>query len=79
MNQVLGDLKLEKHPDKTQMGRVEKGFDFLGYHLSTKALGVATITLEKVQRNIAQLYEQGASIERIGQYWQKWLVWGCGD
>jgi len=33
------------------------------------------ITIEKVQNNIAQLYEQGASIERIEQYWHKWLVW----
>jgi hypothetical protein len=25
-------LLLKKHPDKTAMGRTEKGFDFLGYH-----------------------------------------------
>ena len=29
--QVLSRLKLEKHPDKTFIGWITKGFDFLGY------------------------------------------------
>ena len=33
LNEVFTALKIEKHPDKTEMGRVERGFDFLGYHL----------------------------------------------
>jgi hypothetical protein len=31
VNQTLAALGLEKHPEKTFVGRVEKGFDFLGY------------------------------------------------
>jgi hypothetical protein len=34
VNQTLGSLNLEKHPDKTFIGRIERGFDFLGYHFS---------------------------------------------
>ncbi len=34
VNQVLASLCLSKHPDKTFIGRVEKGFDWLGYHIS---------------------------------------------
>ena len=30
-NQVLCGLRLEKHPDKTFIGRIGRGFDFLGY------------------------------------------------
>ncbi len=30
VNEVLGRLHLEKHPDKTFIGRIERGFDFLG-------------------------------------------------
>jgi hypothetical protein len=30
LNQTFAGLKLAKHPDKTAMGRVERGFDFLG-------------------------------------------------
>ena len=32
VNAVLGSLRLEKHPDKTFIGKIERGFDFLGYH-----------------------------------------------
>jgi hypothetical protein len=31
VNQMLTELKVEKHPDKTFTGRIERGFDFLGY------------------------------------------------
>ena len=30
VNQALGALSLEKHPAKTFIGRIERGFDFLG-------------------------------------------------
>ncbi|MCP4108616.1 MAG: hypothetical protein GY749_24220 [Desulfobacteraceae bacterium] len=33
-NQVLNNLKVEKHPFKTFIGRVDHGFDFLGYRLT---------------------------------------------
>ena len=33
-------LNLEKHPDKTFIGRIERGFDFLGYHFSRAGLTV---------------------------------------
>jgi hypothetical protein len=32
VNRGLDALGLAKHPDKTFIGRTEKGFDFLGYH-----------------------------------------------
>ncbi len=41
---MLGALRLEKHPDKTFIGRIEKGFDFLGYHFSRSGLSVAKAT-----------------------------------
>ena len=41
LNQVLSSLRLEKHPDKTFVGRIEKGFDFLSYHVNPAGLTVA--------------------------------------
>jgi hypothetical protein len=41
VNQVLGALDLEKHPAKTFIGRIERGFDVLGYHFSREGLAVA--------------------------------------
>lgn len=40
LNGILSELKLEKHPDKTFIGRIEKGFDFLGYHFSRPSTAV---------------------------------------
>ena len=34
LNQQLKDLYLEKHPDQTFVGRIKRGFDFLGYAFS---------------------------------------------
>jgi len=31
VNETLAELKLQQHPDKTFIGRVSRGFDFLGY------------------------------------------------
>ena len=75
MNQVLAKLKLSKHPDKTEMGKVDKGFDFLGFHFSNENLTVAKQSLAKATANIARLLEQGASPRRIEQYWRRWLGW----
>ncbi len=45
VNEVLGSLCLLKHSDKTFIGRIEKGFDFLGYHFSPDGLCVAKKTV----------------------------------
>jgi RNA-directed DNA polymerase len=36
VNRTLNELKVEKHPDKTFIGRIERGFGVLGtpYHSS---------------------------------------------
>jgi RNA-directed DNA polymerase len=58
LNQTFSELKLEKHPDKTLIGRIEKGFDFLGYHFSPEGLSVAEKTIEKFLAHAVRLYEQ---------------------
>ena len=41
VNQTLNELKVEKHPDKTFIGRIGKGFDFLEYSFEPKGLSIA--------------------------------------
>jgi RNA-directed DNA polymerase len=41
VNQRLAALGLEKHPDKTFIDRIERGFDFLGYRFSPAGLTLA--------------------------------------
>lgn len=78
-NQMLYRLKLEKHPDKTFIGLIEKGFDFLGYHFSPEGLSVAKATLDNFFTKVTRLYEQNPSTpdgaERVGHYVKRWLAW----
>ncbi len=58
LNQILNKLKVEKHPDKTYIGKIKKGFDFLGYHFNGNRLTVAKKTVEKHVLHWRQLSEQ---------------------
>ena len=79
LNEAFNQLKLEKHPDKTFIGRIEKGFDFLGYHFSPRGLMIANITWTKFVARLHRLYEQkktapeGAAI--LGHYVTRWVRW----
>ena len=50
LNGVLSSLRLEKHPDKTYIGRIEKGFDFLGYHFGPEGLSDGRGNVEEIRR-----------------------------
>ncbi len=51
----FGALGLEKHSDKTFIGRIERGFDFLGHHFSLAGLTVAKQTLSNFVEKTSQL------------------------
>jgi RNA-directed DNA polymerase len=87
VNQHFHQLKVEQAPDKTFIGKISKGFDFLGYHFDGKQLTVAAKTVEKHVLHYRQLYEQlrkkkATSDEMalaLGQYvkrWQRWVAAG---
>jgi RNA-directed DNA polymerase len=82
MAETAGDdafsrLDLEKHPDKTFIGRIARGFDFLGYRIAPGGLSVARDTKDRFIAQVTQLYEQerkkrdGAS--KLGGYVRRWL------
>ncbi len=74
-NKTLSALKLAKHPDKTFVGLIKKGFDFLGYYFSAKGVQAAQSTLNKFREKMTRLYEQGASEQRTGDYARQFLRW----
>jgi hypothetical protein len=87
VNQHFHQLKVEQAPDKTFIGKISRGWDFLGYHFDGKQLTVAAKTVEKHVLHYRQLYEQlrkkkATSDEMalaLGQYvkrWQRWVVAG---
>ena len=83
VNETLAELGVEQHPDKTFVGRIERGFTFLGYEFGplddtenkTAGLtGVAPPTIERFARRVRQLYEQGA-LTCLDEYVRRWLIW----
>ncbi len=80
--QALGSLNLEKHPDKTFIGRIERGFDFLGYHFGPAGLSVAVKSVEQFVARATRLYEQepgeAFASSRLGLYVKRWLRWTRG-
>ncbi len=75
VNTILDHLKLEKHPDKTFIGRIDRGFDFLGYRIVAEGLRLAAQTKQRFVERATRLYEQGAAAGRIGEYVRHWLTW----
>ncbi len=66
---------MEQHPDKTFIGRIARGFDFLGYWFSPAGLCVAPKTVERFVERVSRLYEQGADFAHIGEYVRHWWRW----
>jgi len=85
VNQHFSQLKIEQAPDKTFIGKISKGFDFLGYHFDGKNLTVAAKTVEKHVLHYRQLYEQlrkkkATSDEMalvLGWYVKRWQQWAA--
>ncbi len=75
MNETLAELKLQQHPDKTFIGRVSRGFDFLGYLFTPAGLEVAPSAVERCVERVSRLYERGADLVRIGAYVRCWHHW----
>jgi RNA-directed DNA polymerase len=79
VNQTFNQLKVEKAHNKTFIGKIKRGFDFLGYHFMLHGLSLASVTIDKMREKYRQLYEQtkttpkGAAIR--ARYLTRWLRW----
>ncbi len=83
LNRELDALKLEKHPEKTFIGRIEKGFDFLGYRFMPQSLTTARKTMENFLQRALRLYEQelrgrfgSPQLESYVARWRRWATAG---
>jgi hypothetical protein len=75
VQELMGELKLVLHPDKTFIGRISRGFDFLGYWFTPEGLGIASKSVERFAERVSLLYEQGAGENRIEEYVRRWWRW----
>ncbi len=67
------------HSDETFVGRIERGFDFLGYHFRPGELSVTYKTIEQFIARAIRLYEQepgeACASSRFGRYVRRWAGW----
>lgn len=85
INNQLSLLKLSKAPDKTFIGKISKGFDFLGYRYDGATLKLAVKTLHNMTQKWQQLYEQArkkstpekitSGVAACDRYLTRWLRW----
>jgi hypothetical protein len=80
--EVIESLGLCLHQEKRFVGRIDKGFDFLGYQIHpSRRLRPSAESLRRLVVRAGRLYEQGDDIRRLWQYvtrWTRWL-WGGLD
>ncbi|MES2888682.1 MAG: hypothetical protein V4739_11795 [Pseudomonadota bacterium] len=81
LNKTFDELKLAQAPEKTFIGRIARGFDFLGYYFSRATLALAPKTLERHATRWHRLYEQqkrktalegAAVLHAYSLRWQRW-------
>jgi RNA-directed DNA polymerase len=85
VNRELSALDLEKHPNKTFIGRIDRGFNFLGYQFGEGKLRLAEQTVRKHVESLLRLYEQQVNKKAtpsevayvLGAYVKRWRRW-CG-
>ncbi len=79
MSCLFNQLKIKQHPNKTFIGRISTGFDFIGYYFSFAPLQLATVTIKKFVLHIFRLYEQQSTADNtaalLEQYVKRWLRW----
>jgi hypothetical protein len=82
VNAILGSLRLKKHPGKTFIGRIGRGFDFLGYRFTAGSLTLAEATLANFADKLTRPYKRGregsADPFAPGSYVRRWLAWARG-
>ncbi|ALL40508.1 transposase (plasmid) [Serratia marcescens] len=72
----------ETHPDKTQLGRMENGFDWLGIWYAPEGSRIAPRAIENHRKHIARLYEQARlkklskaeTDKRVREYETRWMT-----
>lgn len=82
LNGWLASRGFEQHPEKTFIGRVEKGFDWMGFWFSeTGCRHAAPRAVNNFLTKLRRLYErtrrQPAEVQaaRVAKYVRRWFMW----
>ncbi|MEC8821097.1 MAG: hypothetical protein VYA08_09410 [Pseudomonadota bacterium] len=76
VHEGLQRLGLRLHGSKRLIGKLSKGFDFLGYRVVPgRRLRSSAESNRRFAEKFRRLYEQGASSMRLWRYAQGWWRW----
>ena len=76
VHEVLGRLGLRLHDSKRLIGKLSKGFDFLGYRVVPgHRLRSSAESKRRFAEKFRRLYEQRASTMRLWRYAECWCRW----
>lgn len=82
LNQFLVSYGFEQHPDKTFIGKVAKGFDWMGFLFTARGCtAVAPRALANHALKLRRLYEQARrrdltkGLRRVAEYRKRWARW----
>ena len=73
VNETLAEFNVEQHPDKTFIGRVSRGFDFLGYPFTPTGLEVAPRAVERCVERCPGFMSEVWTWSASGHTWRRWL------
>jgi len=75
-NDVLESLRVVKHPDKTYVGRVARGFEFMGYRFDGESgLDGVDIAAATWHNHFARWLALEDDAPRVAQYQMFWWRW----
>ena len=72
---ILKSLGLKLAEDKTYIGKLSKGFVFLGYEIFSYGIQVAKTSCQRMIVKLYRHYVLQASKARLEQYLKRWLQW----
>ena len=76
---VVHSMGLNLHQKKRFIGRIDNGFDFLGYRIHpSRKVRPSTESLQRLVTRARRLYEQGVDGCRLWQYVTRWTCWLWG-
>lgn len=65
---VVDDLRLQLHPNKTYIGKISHGFNFLGYYMDDRKILPSKETIRRFQERGAALYEPSRGNRNISRH-----------
>ena len=76
IKQIVSKLKLSLHSEKKFIGRISRGFDFLGYFFKSNCkLRPSEKSIQKFKEHVRRLYEQGENYNHLLLYIQRWICY----